>query len=182
MLPVILFALFSAPIIWISRKSLFRINHHGFCRLLAWECILWLALDNYAVWFVNPLSTLQIISWVLLFTSIFLVTAGALGIKTIGRANENRIDESLFEFEKTTRLVQTGIFAYIRHPLYSSLLFLTWGIWFKRITPETIIVSGIATVFLFATALMEEKEDVIFFGDAYVSYMKRTKRFVPFII
>jgi protein-S-isoprenylcysteine O-methyltransferase Ste14 len=33
--------------------------------------------------------------------------------------------------EKTTILVTTGAYRYIRHPLYSSLLFLAWGIFFK---------------------------------------------------
>lgn len=31
----------------------------------------------------------------------------------------------LFAFEKTSTLVYSGIFKYIRHPLYSPLIFLT---------------------------------------------------------
>ncbi len=38
-----------------------------------------------------------------------------------------------------------------------------------------------ATGFLFATAAAEERENVSRFGPAYMEYMKRTRRFVPFL-
>ncbi len=73
------------------------------------------------------------------------------------------------------------LFKYIRHPLYSSLLFLTWGILLKNPTLALLIVSFIATVFLYLTAVWDEKECKVFFGQKYNDYMKRTKRFIPFI-
>jgi protein-S-isoprenylcysteine O-methyltransferase Ste14 len=38
-----------------------------------------------------------------------------------------------------------------------------------------------ATLFLVATARIEEAEDVRFFGAAYQEYMKQTKMFIPFL-
>ncbi len=38
------------------------------------------------------------------------------------------------------------------------------------------------SAFLIATAKVEEKENVLKFGDQYVAYMKKTKMFVPFLI
>jgi hypothetical protein len=53
--------------------------------------------------------------------------------RTRGRPDASRHDGApLLYFEKTTQLVTTGVFKYIRHPLYSSLLLLAWGVFFKH--------------------------------------------------
>jgi protein-S-isoprenylcysteine O-methyltransferase Ste14 len=39
----------------------------------------------------------------------------------------------------------------------------------------------LATIFLIYTAKADEEECVRFFGEEYQEYMKRTKRFIPFI-
>ena len=103
-------------------------------------------------------------------------------MKTIGKPKTDREENSLYEFEKTTQLVDQGIFKYIRHPLYSSLLFLTWGIFLKNTTSLLFLVAFISSVFLLLTALADEKECIRFFGVQYTDYMKRSKRFIPFLI
>lgn len=92
-----------------------------------------------------------------------------------------REDKNLYAFEKTVELVDHGIFGYIRHPLYSSLIFLTWGILLKNPSLSLIVVAAFSTAFLYLTAISDEKECVRFFGDKYLNYMKRTKRFIPFL-
>ena len=84
-------------------------------------------------------------------------------------------------FEKTTALVTVGIYRYIRHPLYSSLLFLAWGIFFKDPSWPGGLLAVVATLFLVATARVEEAENVRFFGEEYKEYMKQTKMFIPFL-
>jgi protein-S-isoprenylcysteine O-methyltransferase Ste14 len=84
-------------------------------------------------------------------------------------------------FEDTTTLVTVGAYKYIRHPLYSSLLFLAWGIFFKNVSLLTTLLAVVATVSLVATARVEEQENVAKFGDSYTAYMQQTKMFVPFL-
>lgn len=98
-----------------------------------------------------------------------------------GKAEKQRDDKDLYEFEKTTVLIDTGIFRYIRHSLYGSLLFLTWGIFFKRPEFYLLIISLLSSVFLIITAKIEERENVSYFGDRYLDYQNRTKMFVPFL-
>ena len=95
---------------------------------------------------------------------------------------QRQAEPQLLAFEKTTTLVNTGIYHYIRHPLYSSLLFLAWGIFFKVPTWLGALLALAATLFLFATAKADEAECIRFFGPAYETYMKQTKRFVPFLL
>lgn len=179
---LLLFGLISIPVIIISWRSLFNYKSHGFYRFFSWECIIWLFVVNYKFWFVDPFSTTQIISWIFLLFSAYLVLTGVILMKKKGKPGMSRDEETLYSFEKTSELVDTGIFKYIRHPLYSSLLFLTWGIFLKNPTIQLLLVSLISTTFLYLTAIIEEKECVKHFGAEYIEYMQRSKKFIPFII
>jgi len=64
-------------------------------------------------------------------------------------------------------IVTSGIYRYIRHPLYSSLLFLAWGAFLKDISVSSTSLIFISTVFLVATAKADETECIQFFGSAY---------------
>jgi protein-S-isoprenylcysteine O-methyltransferase Ste14 len=87
-----------------------------------------------------------------------------------------------FSFENTVHLVQTGIYRYVRHPMYGSLLLLTWGACCKHFAPLSLVFSCLITVFLIATAKSEELENVRFFGDSYRSYAKQSKMFIPYVL
>ena len=176
------FVLGSVLIIYISRKSLGSPQSHGFYRFLAWECILGLFLLNVRFWFVEPLAWNQLIAWTLLFASFIPLGFGVHFLRTQGKPIEKREgDPSLLAFEKTTNLVTSGIYKYIRHPLYCSLLLLTWGIFFKHITLTVATLTVTATVFLVFTAKADEAECIRFFGSQYQDYMKRSKMFIPYL-
>jgi len=179
---LIVFGILSIPVILISWRTLFSIKTHGFYRFFSWECILWLLISNYSYWFENPSSIKQIFSWIFLFYSIYPVLAGTLLLMKAGKSAKKRDEKALYQFEKTDELIDTGIYKFIRHPLYSSLLFLTWGIFLKNTTGFLLIISVLSSAFLYITALFDEKECVAYFGEKYRDYMKRTKRFIPFVI
>lgn len=179
---IALFLLVSLPIITISRASLRKPGSHGFHRFFAWEAILALFFLNVDSWFQNPFSWHQIISWILLFASFVPLITGVRELRGRGRPEEQRAtDSTLLAFEKTTRLVTTGIYRYIRHPLYSSLLLLAWGIFFKLPSFPGFILSAIATTFLILTARADESECIKYFGEIYRDYMSHTNLFIPFL-
>ena len=84
--------------------------------------------------------------------------------------------------EDTTILVRTGVYKYIRHPLYSSLILLGLGAYLKEISLLSTVLVILATIFSVMTAMVEEKENLNRFGKEYVSYMKSTKKFLPFLV
>jgi protein-S-isoprenylcysteine O-methyltransferase Ste14 len=178
---LIIFGLLSIPLIFLSRKSLVNFGNHGFFRFFSWECILWLLVSNIQCWFEDPFGPKQVISWIFLIASIYYVVAGIILIKKIGMPQKSSEREELYGFEKTTELIDNGIFRYIRHPLYGSLILLTWGIFLKNVSFPLLFVALASTVFLYVTALYDEKECIQFFGRQYKEYMKRTKMFVPFL-
>lgn len=176
-----IFLLASLVIAILSRKSLKAPKSHGFYRFFAWEAILALFLLNLDAWFNQPFSWHQLISWPLLIASAFLVIHAVLLLKQIGKSEAQSTDDVRFDFEKTTKLVTVGAYRYIRHPMYSSLLLLAWGIFFKQITWFSSILVGIATIFLILTAKAEERENIGFLGPAYLDYTAHTKMFIPFV-
>jgi protein-S-isoprenylcysteine O-methyltransferase Ste14 len=180
-LKILFFVAASLPLIFISRASLKKPGSHGFYRFFAWEVILALVLLNLDVWFVDPFAWHQLISWLLLLISIFLLIQGVSLLREFGQPDRGRTDPDLLGFEKTTRLVTTGIYRYIRHPLYSSLLFLAWGTFFKDINLISGALGLISTVFLVATARADEVECIRYFGSEYEEYRKRTKMFIPYL-
>jgi protein-S-isoprenylcysteine O-methyltransferase Ste14 len=178
---VIVFIVASAGIAWISWASLRDFRSHGFYRFFAWEAILASILLNLDYWFYEPFSMHQIIAWLLLLVSLFLVIHGVQLLRMVGKPDGKRDDPSLLGMEKTTELVKVGAYRYIRHPLYSSLLFLAWGVFFKNPSWVGVFLAVISTFALTMTAKMEETENVHFFGLAYQDYMKQTRMFIPFL-
>jgi protein-S-isoprenylcysteine O-methyltransferase Ste14 len=94
---------------------------------------------------------------------------------------EKRSEPPLLGFERTTVLVTSGIYRFIRHPLYSSLFFLNWGVFFKRPSLPGVLLAITATFFLILTSKADESECLQIFGMEYQDYMKTTKRFIPLI-
>jgi protein-S-isoprenylcysteine O-methyltransferase Ste14 len=180
-LKLIFFVVASAGIIYFSRASLRSLGSHGFYRFFAWEAILALVLLNLDDWFYEPFRLTQIVSWLCLCLSLFLVIHGFQLLRMVGKPNDRRNDTSLLGVEKTTTLVTMGAYRYIRHPLYSSLLFLAWGAFLKSSSWLGGGLAIAATAFLTATAKVEETEDTRYFGAAYREYMKQTKMFIPFL-
>lgn len=179
---VIIFIVLSAGIAYLSRASLRVPRSHGFYRFFAWELILALILLNITQWFREPLSPRQLVSWFLLISTFIPGVPGIRLLITQGRPEAHRRDDvALIGIEKTTRLVTTGVFRYIRHPLYCSLLLLAWGAFFKDPSWMGGGLALLATAFLVATARVEEAENIRYFGAAYRAYMRQTKLFIPFL-
>lgn len=178
----VIFVVGTIVIVCVSRSSLRDIQSHGFYRFFAWEIILIMFAVNMRYWLKEPFSFQQIIAWTLLIISLVLIFQGVRLFRQKGRVDQNRDDPSLVGIEKTTELVTSGVYHYIRHPFYSSLLFLAWGIFFKQINWMMLLLSIAATIFLVATAKAEEAENIKYFGEAYQEYMQNTKMFIPFLL
>ena len=176
---VVLFLILSAGLAHVSRAALRRPGAHGFWRFFAWEAILGLFLLNVEHWFDDPFSLRQMISWSFLVVSGFLVLHAVYILHRYGRPVEQRGDEALIAFEKTSQLVTQGLYAYIRHPMYSSLLFLAWGIFCKAPGWVGGVLAAATTCLLVATARADEAECTRFFGSVYLDYKKHTRMFIP---
>jgi len=149
-------------------------RYHGIARFFAFESLLLLVLMNQKVWFRTPFSTAQILSWILLFLSAYLAIAGFIMLKSMGRPSIN--------FENTSVLVNTGLYKFIRHPLYLSILLFGTGVILKQAGIIQVCLGILNLAAIYVTARIEEKEMIAKFGGEYRDYMRQTKMFIPFIL
>lgn len=172
----------TALLTWFSRKALRAAKSHGFYRYFAWEAILLLLVLNHSPRGEDATSPHQTVSWVLMLLSILLALLGLFGLRRQGKAGQQRNDPALYGFERTTALVSSGVFKYIRHPMYTSLIALAWGAYFQNPTLLGSFIATLATYFLLLTAKADERECLQYFGPQYASYKERTRMFIPYIL
>jgi protein-S-isoprenylcysteine O-methyltransferase Ste14 len=173
MIETIIFAIGSVGIIWVSSPSLRQPGSHGFYRFFAWEIILGMFAIILRGWFDHPFAWYQIISWILLIVCLIPLLYGIFLLRTVGKPTD--------QLEASTQLVTRGIYRFIRHPLYASLIFLAWGLFFKSPSVLDGCLAVVSTVFLYATARADESECLVKFGAEYAGYLKKTKMFIPLV-
>jgi protein-S-isoprenylcysteine O-methyltransferase Ste14 len=182
MLRVVLFVAASAAILPLSWRSLRDLRTHGFYRFFAFEMLLALILLNAPVWFIDPFSARQLASWCLGAISIGLAIEGFRLLHVNGRPAQPAVQSANLSFENTTTLVTVGAYRWIRHPMYASLLMLAGCAYLKSpLGIGSIVLAVGASGFFVATAIAEERENLLRFGAAYADYMRCTRRFIPFI-
>lgn len=180
MFGLIIFLLFSIILIWLCRYQLLNPHCHGFYRFFAFEGIVWNLIYAIPLWQQDLFSLQQIVSFILMMLSLVLLIASLRQLKAAGRQAHAEIREN-FVFENTASLSTSGIYRYIRHPMYASLLLFSWGILFKRPFVEPLVITLIVTVAIWLAARVEEGENRAFFGQEYDAYCKRSKMILPFI-
>jgi protein-S-isoprenylcysteine O-methyltransferase Ste14 len=149
-------------------------RYHGIARFFAFESIFILVLLNYKVWFINPFSPLQLVSWIIMTLAAYIAIAGFLLLKRKGKPDKN--------FENTSQLVKSGIYRYIRHPLYLSVFMLGTGIMLKDMGLFQVALGFVNLIAVYITSRIEEQEMIAKFDNEYRVYMKETKMFIPFIL
>jgi len=149
-------------------------RYHGIPRFFSFESIFIMVLMNLNVWFRHPFSLVQIVSWILLILSAYVAVEGFLQLKKFGKSDKN--------FENTSNLVKSGLYRYIRHPMYCSLLLLGTGVMFKDPGFVQLMLGAVNFTSLIFTARIEEKEMLSKFGEQYSDYIRETKMFVPYIV
>jgi protein-S-isoprenylcysteine O-methyltransferase Ste14 len=154
--------------------TLLRPHRHRFYRFLAFESFLGVVFMNAPDWFRDPYSLTQLASWFFLVCSLLLAIHGFRLLRTVGTPDN--------DIENTTNLVSVGAYRYIRHPLYCTLLLGGLGAILKRPTWLGFLILSILAGFVYATAKVEELENIERFGETYREYMKRTKMFIPYLL
>ena len=171
---IVIFVIIALLIFIKFRSELRSVTTHGFYVFFAFESLLALIFVNICFSAVHVVSLYQIISWIFLVVSAFIAISGFYNLKKYGKPDD--------EWENTTLLINRGIFRYIRHPLYSSLILLVIGILLKRVTLLTIVLCSICILFLITASLIEERENLVKFSDGYTNYKTTTMRYIPFIL
>jgi protein-S-isoprenylcysteine O-methyltransferase Ste14 len=85
----------------------------------------------------------------------------------------------LGETDKPSGLTTSGLYHYVRHPLYSAGLAFIWLM--PLMTVNVLAINLALTVYVVIGAVFEERKLRREFGQAYVEYAKVTPMFIPFL-
>ena len=83
----------------------------------------------------------------------------------------------LIEEEKTDALVTSGLYRFVRHPLYTCSLLILWLS--PSMSVNRFIVYGALTLYVLIGILFEERKLLQAFGQAYVHYRSVTPMLIP---
>lgn len=78
-------------------------------------------------------------------------------------------------------LVTTGPYAYIRHPIYASILYFLWAAVFSHPSVINLILGAIGTIGA-CIRIYAEEHLIINQYPQYADYAARTKRVIPFLL
>ena len=90
--------------------------------------------------------------------------------------------EQYQESEQKSELVITGIYQYVRHPLYFGTLVLFVGLFFLIPTFKIALVNAISFIYLIIGSRLEEQKLIDYFGQSYIDYKSKVKGLIPFVI
>lgn len=117
-------------------------------------------------------------TWVLPVAGLVLTAVGAravdvfdlAGIEVTGHVHET----------DGFRLVDTGPYAFVRHPIYLGWLLIVWGV--PVMTTGRLVFAIVSTFYLVVAVPFEERSLVTLYGDGYRAYQRRVPwRMVPWI-
>ncbi len=85
------------------------------------------------------------------------------------------------EKDSSQKLITSGIYSYVRHPLYFSgiIIFMGTIIYFQSWWSSTVLLP----CFLLINWRLKYEEDnlILLFGNEYREYMRKTKKIIPFL-
>jgi len=118
-------------------------------------------------------------SFSLLGTLVFSVgvTIGMWAIKHNRPDNFNIVPE----LKEGCCLVTTGIYRYIRHPMYTSVMLMMLGVLLFKADLLNTLMWGALVIVLYLKASREERLWITH-DPAYATYKKQTKYFIPYIL
>ena len=130
-----------------------------------------------------------IIGLMVLFSNTLLSSFLALGIFLIGSAigivaiSCNKIGNFNIqpELKEDCKLITSGIYGYIRHPMYTSVSVMMFGV---LLTTPTLLESGFFLGLISTLYLKASREEKLWLNhhNGYQNYKERTKLFIPYIL
>jgi protein-S-isoprenylcysteine O-methyltransferase Ste14 len=84
-----------------------------------------------------------------------------------------------FETEQGAKLESGGIHTYVRHPLYLGTLAMIWSLFFFFPLLSNLLACIAITVYTLIGIRLEERKLLLFFGDQYAAYCRRTPMLIP---
>jgi len=121
---------------------------------------------------INTKSNIFILGIILFLSSVYV---GISGIKEHNKKFNIRPD-----IQQNSTLITTGVYKYIRHPMYFSVIFGMLGVLITFFSIKELIVYMFLSIVMIIKLHYEESLWVCHTKE-YTEYQKKTKKLIPFI-
>lgn len=130
------------------------------------------------LWPGRPLYAIQPpLLWLTLGLQMLAIVLLLVGLEQTGAAGFLGLSQMTGGDDKPSRLVVSGLYRYVRHPLYTAGLLFIWG--WPRMTTSLLALNVGLTLYLYIGSLYEERKLVAEFGEAYQRYQQHVPRLIP---
>lgn len=151
----------------------YRLMYNGFS-VISFLPILWLTavLPDRSLYQVPlPGSLFMLVGQGL---AVILLLVGVLQTGALSFAGVRQLFE---KEERPASLVTTGLYRYVRHPLYTAGLLFLWLTPTMTLNRFTLYLA--ATLYILIGAIFEERKLLREFGEAYARYQRSTPMLIP---
>jgi protein-S-isoprenylcysteine O-methyltransferase Ste14 len=156
-----------------SASRYYRLIYSVFAfAILAWVLHQHFSIDEIILWLPGVVE--KILAWLLVLggLTIMVICIKKYFLYLSG------ID-ALMDIEYKPVLEQTGLHAYVRHPLYFGTLVFVWGIFWGYPYMHNLVSVVCITIYTLIGAFFEEKKLVKEYGEAYRQYQQRVPMIIP---
>jgi protein-S-isoprenylcysteine O-methyltransferase Ste14 len=115
--------------------------------------------------------------WLTAAAQLGAVAALLIGVRQTGAAEFLGLSQAMGNQEQSPSFVQSGLYRWVRHPLYSAgLLF----IWLTPVMTSNLLALNLGiSLYLYVGSLFEERKLLADFGDEYRQYQQQVPRLIP---
>lgn len=86
----------------------------------------------------------------------------------------------VFGMEDNSELQQSGLYGYVRHPMFAGAIIFIWGVFFGYPYMNNLVSAVCLTIYAFVRINLLEKKLLKIYGDQYRQYRLRVSRLLPF--
>jgi protein-S-isoprenylcysteine O-methyltransferase Ste14 len=149
----------------------------------SWQLGILLLLSLALLWFLpfaEHKGILKLMASYWPYLGLLLFTVGVIvRIAALTMLGENF--SAYVTLQRNHRLIQDGIYAWIRHPLYLSLLLIPTGIALVFASLLAVPILILAAAFVFDRMRIEDRLLASRFGAEFEDYRRRTRRLIPLV-
>jgi protein-S-isoprenylcysteine O-methyltransferase Ste14 len=127
-----------------------------------------LILNLAGIWDAQSIFILRVIGFSLYAVAFFFAAFAFINLRRKGKPED--------AWERTTRLITSGVYGVIRHPMYFGSAVWAIGIILVFFSIRSLILGAVSIVFFVLASRLEDEKNIKKFGDAYREYIDRVPR------
>ncbi|MFH1063903.1 MAG: isoprenylcysteine carboxylmethyltransferase family protein [Candidatus Woesearchaeota archaeon] len=117
----------------------------------------------------------------IIITGLFMFIAG-VSLRLVAQHQLGKQFSLTVRILKDHKMITTGLYHYVRHPMYTGFGLMTLGLCLMMHSYSAMIIALVSLPIAgFYRVKFEEEVLTKKLGKNYIGYMRRTKRFIPFI-